>query len=73
VNNSLPLSGVRVVEFAHMVMGPTCGLILADLGAEVIKIEPRVGEHTRDILSSIGYDPRTIGDLVARKVVAAAD
>ena len=36
----LPLEGVRVVEFSHMVMGPTCGLILADLGAEVIKIEP---------------------------------
>ena len=35
-----PLKGIRVVEFAHMVMGPTCGLVLADLGAEVIKVEP---------------------------------
>jgi crotonobetainyl-CoA:carnitine CoA-transferase CaiB-like acyl-CoA transferase len=34
----LPLDGVRVVEFAHMVMGPSCGLVLADLGAEVIKV-----------------------------------
>ena len=38
-----PLAGVRVVEFSQMVMGPSCGLILADLGAEVIKIEPLPG------------------------------
>jgi crotonobetainyl-CoA:carnitine CoA-transferase CaiB-like acyl-CoA transferase len=43
----LPLEGVRVVEFAHMVMGPTCGLVLADLGAEVIKLEPLEGDNTR--------------------------
>jgi crotonobetainyl-CoA:carnitine CoA-transferase CaiB-like acyl-CoA transferase len=43
----LPLEGVRVVEFAHMVMGPSCGLVLADLGAEVIKIEPPNGDNTR--------------------------
>jgi len=43
----LPLEGVRVVEFAHMVMGPACGLVLADLGAEVIKIEPMAGDNTR--------------------------
>jgi len=41
------LEGVRVVEFAHMVMGPTCGLLLADLGAEVIKVEPLEGDNTR--------------------------
>ncbi|KWT72704.1 MULTISPECIES: CaiB/BaiF CoA-transferase family protein [unclassified Variovorax] len=46
-NDSLPLAGVRVVEFTHMVMGPTCGMILADLGAEVIKIEPPGGDKTR--------------------------
>ncbi|HTH73658.1 MAG TPA: CaiB/BaiF CoA-transferase family protein [Trinickia sp.] len=44
---SLPLDGIRVVEFTHMVMGPTCGMILADLGAEVIKIEPPGGDKTR--------------------------
>ena len=43
----LPLKGIRVVEFAHMVMGPTCGLVLADLGAEVVKVEPLEGDNTR--------------------------
>ncbi len=47
--NGLPLEGVRVVEFTHMVMGPTCGMILADLGAEVIKIEPPGGDKTRNL------------------------
>ena len=47
-----PLAGLRVVEFTHMVMGPTCGMILADLGAEVIKVEPIEGEGTRRLLGS---------------------
>ena len=42
----LPLAGLRVVEFTHMVMGPTCGMVLADMGAEVIKIEPIDGDRT---------------------------
>jgi crotonobetainyl-CoA:carnitine CoA-transferase CaiB-like acyl-CoA transferase len=49
---NLPLSGIRVVEFTHMVMGPTCGMILADLGAEVIKVEPLTGDSTRRLLGS---------------------
>ena len=47
--NGLPLDGIRVIEFTHMVMGPTCGMILADLGAEVIKIEPPGGDKTRQL------------------------
>ena len=46
---ALPLAGLRVIEFTHMVMGPTCGMILADLGAEVIKIEPPDGDKTRKL------------------------
>jgi crotonobetainyl-CoA:carnitine CoA-transferase CaiB-like acyl-CoA transferase len=49
---TLPLAGVRVVEFVHMVMGPTCGLVLADLGAEVIKVEPVDGDNTRRLTGS---------------------
>ena len=48
-----PLDGVRVVEFSHMVMGPTCGLILADLGADVVKVEPAPeGDKTRRLPGS---------------------
>ena len=52
-----PLEGIRVVEFSHMVMGPTCGLILADLGADVVKIEPAPdGDKTRRLSGSgAGY------------------
>ena len=52
----LPYAGIRVVEFTHMVMGPSCGLVLADLGAEVIKVEPighgREGDATRRLIGS---------------------
>jgi crotonobetainyl-CoA:carnitine CoA-transferase CaiB-like acyl-CoA transferase len=44
---ALPLAGIRVLEFCHTIMGPSAGLILADLGADVIKIEPVNGDHTR--------------------------
>ena len=52
-----PLAGIRVVEFSHMVMGPTCGLILADLGADVVKVEPAPGgDKTRHLPGSgAGY------------------
>lgn len=54
----LPYEGIRVVEFTHMVMGPTCGMILADLGAEVIKVEPMGGDSTRRLLGSgAGFFP----------------
>jgi crotonobetainyl-CoA:carnitine CoA-transferase CaiB-like acyl-CoA transferase len=42
-----PLAGIRVAEFSQLVMGPTCGLILADLGADVVKVEPIEGDRTR--------------------------
>lgn len=52
----LPLSGIKVVEFSHMVMGPSAGLILADMGAEVIKVEPIGGDKTRNLPGSgAGY------------------
>lgn len=55
---TLPYEGLRVVEFAHMVMGPTCGMVLADLGAEVIKVEPPSGDSTRVLRGSgAGFFP----------------
>jgi crotonobetainyl-CoA:carnitine CoA-transferase CaiB-like acyl-CoA transferase len=61
--NKWPYEGLRVVEFTHMVMGPTCGMVLADLGAEVIKVEAvghgRHGDATRQLLGSgAGFFPQ---------------
>lgn len=54
----LPLAGIRIIEFSHMVMGPSTGVILADLGAEVVKVEPIGGDRTRHLLGSgSGYFP----------------
>ncbi|MES2877065.1 MAG: CaiB/BaiF CoA-transferase family protein [Pseudomonadota bacterium] len=84
----LPLTGLRVVEFTHMVMGPTCGMVLADMGAEVIKVEPIDGDRTRHLLGagagffpmfnrnkkSIAIDLHTPeGAEVARRLAASAD
>jgi len=53
-----PLAGIRVIEFTHMVMGPTVGHILAGLGAEVVRVEPIGGDATRRLLGSgAGYFP----------------
>jgi crotonobetainyl-CoA:carnitine CoA-transferase CaiB-like acyl-CoA transferase len=83
-----PLRGLRVVEFTHMVMGPTCGMVLADMGAEVIKIEPIDGDRTRRLLGAgAGFFPmfnrnkKSIaidlhhqeGVEVARRLAASAD
>ncbi|TFZ06289.1 CoA transferase [Ramlibacter henchirensis] len=83
-----PLAGLRVVEFTHMVMGPTCGMVLADMGAEVIKVEPIDGDRTRHLLGagagffpmfnrnkkSIALDLRSAeGAEIARRLCATAD
>ncbi|MEY4426070.1 MAG: hypothetical protein RL535_368 [Pseudomonadota bacterium] len=84
----LPLSGLRVVEFTHMVMGPTCGMVLADMGAEVIKVEPIEGDRTRHLLGAgAGFFPmfnrnkksiaidlqKPDGAALARQLAATAD
>ena len=57
-DHAAPLAGVKVIEFTHMVMGPAAGLILADMGADVIKIEPTGGDNTRRLPGSgAGYFP----------------
>ena len=87
-NNVAPLEGLKVIEFSHMVMGPSAGLILADLGADVIKIEPVTGDKTRLLKGSgAGYfamynrNKRSVrlnlkseqGLEVARELLATAD
>ena len=55
---NLPLEGIRVLAFTHAVMGPAAGLILADLGADVIHIEPPTGDATRRLKGfGVGYFP----------------
>jgi crotonobetainyl-CoA:carnitine CoA-transferase CaiB-like acyl-CoA transferase len=86
--NHQPLTGLKVIEFTHMVMGPTCGMVLADLGAEVIKVEPIDGDRTRTLLGAgIGFFPlfnrnkksiqidltKAEGAAAARKLCASAD
>ena len=85
----LPLDGIRVVEFSHMIMGPSCGLVLADLGADVVKIEPAPdGDNTRRLAGSgAGFFPTfnrnkrslaldlktTEGMALAKRLIAQAD
>ena len=83
-----PLAGIRVLEFGHTILGPCCGMVLADLGAEVIKIEPPGGERTRRLKGfgtgyfgyfsrnkkSVVLDYKTEAGLAAaRALIASAD
>jgi crotonobetainyl-CoA:carnitine CoA-transferase CaiB-like acyl-CoA transferase len=55
---SLPLENIKVLEFTHAVMGPAAGLLLADMGADVIHIEPIEGDSTRRLKGfGTGYFP----------------
>ncbi len=47
MSGAAPLAGLKVLDLGHTIMGPCAGLILADLGADVVKIEPREGDPTR--------------------------
>jgi len=87
-SGALPLDGIRVLEFGHTVMGPSSSMVLADLGADVIKVEPPEGDRTRANVGfgsalfpvfnrnkrSISIDLKSgAGRLVIGKVIAGAD
>lgn len=66
----LPLAGVKVLDFGHTVMAPTCGLILADLGATVVRIERVEGDPTRSLT---GFGSGFFGYLNRNKESVALD
>ncbi|MBO6703872.1 MAG: CoA transferase [Pseudomonadales bacterium] len=79
---SAPLSGIKVVDFGHYIAGPLAGMLLADQGADVIKVRPPGSEETSqlaDALYSRGQrwvtlDLKTAGDLSsAKQLIACAD
>src|ERR1700687_5699069 len=69
-HGTLPLAGIRVLEFCHAIMGPSAGLILADLGADVIKIEPVAGDTTRRL---VGFAAGFFGTFNRNKRSVAID
>src|SRR5580700_4900686 len=69
-NGTLPLAGIRVLEFCHAIMGPSAGLILADLGADVIKVEPVAGDTTRRL---VGFAAGFFGTFNRNKRSVAID
>jgi crotonobetainyl-CoA:carnitine CoA-transferase CaiB-like acyl-CoA transferase len=87
--SATPLAGLKVLEFSHTVMGPTCGLIFAELGADVVKIEPAPkGDHTRGLggfaagfFAALNRDKRSLaldlkrpeGQAVLHRLAATAD
>ena len=89
MTSSTPLKGLNVVEFTHMVMGPTVGMTLADLGASAVKVEPAPdGDTTRRLTGSgtgfyaaFGRGRRSLavdmknpeGMALVRRLVARAD
>ncbi|MBV1798584.1 CaiB/BaiF CoA-transferase family protein [Siccirubricoccus sp. G192] len=89
MSNPKPLAGLRVLEFSHTIMGPCAGLLFADLGAEVVKVEPApTGDHTRRLPGfaagffacfnrnkrSLALDlKRPEGQAVAHRLAAGAD
>jgi crotonobetainyl-CoA:carnitine CoA-transferase CaiB-like acyl-CoA transferase len=80
-----PLDGVRILEITNLIAGPTCGRLLADLGADVIKVEPLGGDLSRPIgrtyFYNINFEKRSVsvdarcdaGRKIVQRIAASAD